>query len=132
VFVKKHSDYRLKVVVGPYVWWKSFSVGDDNISIKCDFLKNTNRSLKIRVDAYDCQTFEKIQSPVVKLLYKNAWKPLSEIPETALRSATVWKIKVSADGYSEESYSLLIDWYQDDLIVSAALKAENINAESTK
>ena len=122
VFVRKNADYRLKVVVGPYVWWKSFSVADDDIQIKCDFLKNTNRSLKIRVDAYDSLTFEKIKNPVVKLLYKNSWKPLEEVPENLLKSATVWKIKVSAENYSEETYSLLIDWYQDDLIVSAALQ----------
>ncbi|WP_027728904.1 serine/threonine-protein kinase [Treponema sp. C6A8] len=130
VFVKKHGDYRLKVVVGPYVWWKSFSVADEDISIKCDFLKNTHRSLKIRVDAYDSQTFEKINNPLVRLNYKGNWKPLSEIPETALRSATVWKIKISAENYSEETYSLLIDWYQDDLIVSAALS--HLNSEITE
>ena len=123
VFLKKNADYRLKVVVGPYVWWKSFSVADEDISIKCDFLKNTNRNLKIRVDAYDSETFEKIKDPLVRLNYRNAWKPLEEIPETALKSAMVWKIKVSAEGYSEETYSLLIDWYQDDLIVSAALQS---------
>lgn len=123
VFVRKNGNYRLKVVVGPYVWWKSFSVADDDILIKCDFLKNTNRALKIRVDAYDSLTFEKIKNPVVKLLYKNSWKNMDEVPENVLKSAAVWKIKVSAENYSEETYSLLIDWYQDDLIVSAALKA---------
>ena len=122
VFVRKNADYRLKVVVGPYVWWKSFSVADENVSIKCDFLKNTTRNLKIRVDAYDSVTAEKIPSPVVLLSYKGKWTALEKIPETALRSAAVWKIKVSAEAYSEETYSLLIDWYQDDLIVSAALR----------
>lgn len=122
VFLKKNADYRLKVVVGPYVWWKSFSVADENVSIKCDFLKNTTRNLKIRVDAYDSVTAEKIPSPVVLLSYKGKWTALEKIPESALRSAAVWKIKVSAEGYSEETYSLLIDWYQDDLIVSAALR----------
>ena len=125
VFVRKNSDYRLKVVVGPYVWWKSFSVADEDISIKCDFLKNTTRNLKLRVAAYDSVTGGKIPEPVVLLSYKGNWTPLEKIPETALRSAAVWKIKVSAEGYTEEVYSLLIDWYQDDLIVSAALhKAE--------
>jgi len=121
----KHGDYRLKVVVGPYVWWKSFSVTDEPMLIKCDFLKNTNRALRIRVDAYDSRTNIKIENPVVRLLYKNKWVKLEEIPVSELKSATVWKIKVSAENYTEEVYSLLIDWYQDDLIVSAALKSEN-------
>ena len=70
VFVRKNSDYRLKVVVGPYVWWKSFSVADEDISIKCDFLKNTTRNLKLRVAAYDSVTGGKIPEPVVLLSYK--------------------------------------------------------------
>ena len=98
-------------------------MADENVSIKCDFLKNTTRNLKIRVDAYDSVTAEKIPSPVVLLSYKGKWTALEKIPESALRSAAVWKIKVSAEGYSEETYSLLIDWYQDDLIVSAALQS---------
>lgn len=121
VYLKKHSDYRLKVVVGPYVWWKSFSVAEDSVSIKCDFLKNSTRSLSIRVDAYDSETYEKIENPEVRLLYRNKWVKLEEIPKEALVSATVWKIKISAKDYSEEVYSLLIDWYQDDLMVSSAL-----------
>ncbi len=84
------------------------------------------------VDAYDSETLVKIKNPEVRLNYRGSWKPLEDVPEDALKSAMVWKIKISAENYSEETYSLLIDWYQDDLIVSAALKAENINAESTK
>ena len=34
----KPGDYRAKVVVGPYVWWKSFSVTDKNETLECDFL----------------------------------------------------------------------------------------------
>jgi serine/threonine-protein kinase len=122
VFLKKHGDYRLKVVVGPYVWWKSFSVADEDVNIKCDFLRNSNRNLKIMVDAYDSETLAKIKNPEVRLNYRGSWKPLEDVPEGALKSAMVWKIKISAENYSEETYSLLIDWYQDDLIVSAALK----------
>ncbi|MCR5254036.1 MAG: serine/threonine protein kinase [Treponema sp.] len=122
VFLKKHGDYRLKVVVGPYVWWKSFSVADEDVTIKCDFLRNSNRNLKIMVDAYDSETLVKIKNPEVRLNYRGSWKPLEDVPEDALKSAMVWKIKISAENYSEETYSLLIDWYQDDLIVSAALK----------
>ena len=54
--------------------------------------------------------------------YKNNWKAIEDVPADEIKSGTVWKIKVSAPGYKEEVYSLLIDWYQDKLFVSAELK----------
>ena len=50
---------------------------------------------------------------------------LEEIPSEKIISGSVWKIKVSADGYSEENFSLLFDWYQDELFVSANLQPVN-------
>jgi serine/threonine-protein kinase len=50
VFLKKGS-YRVKDVVGPYVWWKSFTVADEDILLKCDFLKNQKRNLSIQTFA---------------------------------------------------------------------------------
>jgi hypothetical protein len=38
-----------------------------------------------------------------------------------LKSGTVWKIKAESEGYSEEIFSLLIDWFQDEIFVSASL-----------
>ena len=46
VYLRK-GDYRVKVVVGPYVWWKSFTAGDENVFMSCDFLKNAKRKLTI-------------------------------------------------------------------------------------
>ena len=47
---------------------------------------------------------------------------LEEIPSEKIISGSVWKIKVNADGYSEENVSLLFDWYQDELFISANLQ----------
>ena len=121
----KHGDYRVKVVVGPNVWWKSFSVGEEAYEIQCDFLKNQVRNLSIKANAYDADTNEDISALAkVEILYKNKWVPLDTVINENLESGTVWKIKVSAEGYTEEIFSLLIDWYQDNLIVSAALKKD--------
>ena len=47
------------------------------------------------------------------------------IPSEKIISGSVCKIKVNADGYSEENFSLLFDWYQDELFVSANLQPVN-------
>lgn len=119
----KPGDYRVKVVVGPYVWWKSFTVGNENYLLKCELLKNTNRTLKIKTTAYDADTNVDISNQCVyQIYYKNNWVDLDKIDSEVIKSGTVWKIKVLCDGYNEEVFSLLIDWYQDDLIIAASLK----------
>jgi len=124
----KHGDYRVKVVVGPYVWWKSFSVDEDNYLIQCDFLKNKTRTLKIKTTAFDAETNEDISNNCVyQVYYKNAWTDFDKINLDTIKSGTVWKIKVKSEGYEEEVFSLLIDWYQDDLIISAALKKSPVS-----
>jgi len=127
VFLKK-GEYRVKVCVGPYVWWKSFSVDKEDVLITCDFLKNNKRNLKIKPLAYDTDSGADITAGAnFKILYNNTWTELDKIDLTKLESGTVWKIKAGADGYSEEYFSLLIDWYQDELIICASLKKEKVD-----
>ena len=121
VFLKK-GNYRVKVVVGPYVWWKSFSAGDDDVEIFCDFLKNKKRNLSIKVIATDSLSGRDISEEAdFKIFYKNKWIPLSEVEEGNLESGTVWKIRTECQGYKGEEFSLLIDWFQDELIISSEL-----------
>lgn len=122
VWLKK-GDYRAKVVVGPYVWWNSFTVGDEPFYYNCDFLKNMKRPLNITAFSYDAETMQNItENTKFQINYQNQWVDFDEIESGVLESGTVWKIKASADGYEDEIFSLLIDWYQDQLFVSAALK----------
>ena len=123
VYLKK-GDYRIKIVVGPYVWWKSFTCGDEPCVINCDFLKNAKRKLSVNAVAYDRSLGSKIENAQFKILYKNKWQPMDEIPLEELESGTVWKIRAEAEGYKSEEFSLLIDWYQDALEISSELKAE--------
>ena len=118
----KPGDYRAKVVVGPYVWWKSFSVTDKNETLECDFLKNMIRSIKIRPSAFDAKTGNEITTQTIfSVLINIEWKTLDTINLDELKSGTVWKIKAESEGYSEEIFSLLIDWFQDEIFVSASL-----------
>lgn len=122
VFLKK-GDYRVKVVVGPYVWWKSFTVGDDDILLKCDFLKNKKRNLKFTTYAYDNQTNMDITKDTkFMVFYNGSWVELSSVDPEKIESGTVWKIKATAPNYNDEVFSFLVDWYQDEIIVSAEMK----------
>ena len=123
VFLKK-GNYRVKVVVGPYVWWKSFTCGDDPVIMECDFLKNAKRNLTINAVAYDRSLGNEIEKAQFKILYKNKWQPLEEMQTEVLESGTVWKIRAEAEGYKMEEFSLLIDWYQDALMISSELERE--------
>ena len=120
VYLKK-GDYRVKVVVGPYVWWKSFTAGDEEVFMSCDFLKNAKRKLSVKTVAYKASNGQLIEDAQFKILYKNKWQPFEEVPLETLESGTVWKIRAEAEGYKGEEFSLLIDWYQDDLIIEAEL-----------
>ena len=122
VYLKK-GDYRVKVVVGPYIWWKSFSIDGKPVLLECDFLKGTSRKLEITPYVYDGLSGKNISDKaVIEIFYKNNWKQIFESPEEELKSGTVWKVKVSCPGYEDEVFSLLIDWYQDRLFISSELK----------
>ena len=119
----KHGDYRVKVVVGPYIWWKSFTVGDEPVVLNCDLLKNSTRKLLITPYVYDDETGKDITSQSnIQILYNNKWVPLSSVDEEELKTGTVWKIRTECEGYESKTFSLLIDWYQDRLFISSSLK----------
>ncbi|MCR4734470.1 MAG: serine/threonine protein kinase [Treponema sp.] len=122
----KAGDYRVKVAVGPYVWWKSFSVKDKAITLDCSFLKNANRELTILPYVYDGKSGEEItDSSKIMVFYFGKWINLFSVPKEDLKSGTVWKLRVECEGYEPEIFSLLIDWYQDRLFISSELKPLN-------
>ena len=123
VYLKK-GDYRIKIVVGPYVWWRSFTCNDEPCVIDCDFLKNAKRKLSIKAAAYDRLSGSKIEDVQFKILYKNKWQPMETVPVEELESGTVWKIRAEAESYKTEEFSLLIDWYQDALVISSELEPD--------
>ncbi len=122
VYLKK-GNYRVKVVVGPYVWWKSFNVDEKSVLIESDFLKGVTRELAISSYVYDGISGKNItDKATVEILFKNNWKEIKDVPAEELKSGTVWKIRVKCPGYEDETFSLLIDWYQDRLFISSELQ----------
>lgn len=122
----KDGDYRVKIVAGPYVVWQSFSVKGEKVLLNCDLLKNITREMKITATVTDAESGADITSKSeINVLYKSKWVPLNSVNPEDIKSGTVWKFKVSSEGYETADYSLLIDWYQDRLYLIAQLKKKN-------
>lgn len=126
LFLKK-GDYRVKVVAGPYVWWDSFTVKTgEPLEVKCNVLKASKRKLEIKPIVLDRLTGDDISSKSkVQILYNGGWVDLKAFPDDEIVSGTVWKIRFVCEGYETENHSLLIDWYQDRLYITAELKRKN-------
>ncbi len=116
------GKYRVKIVAGPYVWWKSFDVTGKAETIGGDFLKNMRRPIKIHPNVIDSATGKDITAFArLTVFYNNSWVKIDDVPQEKMLSGTVWKYKFHADGYEDEIFSLRFDWYQDELFLTAKL-----------
>ena len=119
----KSGLYRIKVTVGSDVFWESINVDSNEQIVKFDMFNSDVRSLKIKTSAKDSSTNEDISNIVTfYAIYEDEWVSLEEIPEKALKTGSVIKIKAEAEGYNPEHFSLLLEWYQDKLTVSALMQ----------
>ena len=106
--------YRAKIVIGSCVWWKTFTVGSKEEIIEVDNFTKLTRPINSVMKAFDGTTGKDISSQTkFTVLYKDKWVALESVPAEKFNSNTVWKFKAECDGYEEEIFSLLIDWYQD-------------------
>ena len=117
------GKYRIKIAVGSYVMWNTVEVGKKNLNFKISNLKNAKRPLTVHALSYDIDSKKDIsQSSKFQVLYRGKWILLQDLPEAELKTGTVLKFLVSCDGYEDAFYSLIIDWYQDELFITASLK----------
>ena len=121
VFLKP-GMYRAKVAVGSYVWWENFEVGRIEKAIDINFSAGENRPIKLLMTARDGKTGDDLTGKATcTVLYNGRWIALEDVPREKFNSAAVWKFKASLDGYEDEIFSLLIDWYQDTVTIRAEL-----------
>lgn len=117
--------YRTKIVLGSYVFWTSFSVDKDAVTLPIDFSSINKRSVRVLAKAIDIRTGEDLSSKAkFSIFYNGKWRDLKKINTEKLKSQVVYKIRASAKGYAEKEYSMVIDWYQDELYVEIGLETE--------
>ena len=47
---------------------------------------------------------------------------MDSVPSGSLKSGSVVKILAKCEGYEDAFYSLILDWYQDELFLNAGLE----------
>lgn len=122
--------YRVKVVIGPYVYWKSLYVTEETLNLNFDFLKEEKRNVSIIPKVFDAETGEEIteNSRIYILNSKGNWTLLENYSEKDnLMSGQAYKFRFCADNYKNEEFSLKPDWFQDKLFISA-----NLNPKTSK
>ena len=119
------GKYRIKIAAGPYVWWRSVNITRKKAEIYVDFSSKTGRPLSIRTEARDLKTGANISASTEFFVWSaGSWIPIQDINKNGLTGAKVWKIKAQKTGYKSEIFSLRIEWYQEDLFISALLQPE--------
>lgn len=119
----RNGVYRVKVLIGSYVMWSSFSVDGACVNLNFDNLQRAVRHVGIQFRSFDSVSGE-VLTPRTKctVLYRGSYVPLSDVPESELLSGTILKIRAECDGYALKEFSMIVDWYQDSLFVNVGLE----------
>lgn len=117
------GEYRIKIAEGPYVWWKSISVGKEKVLMNLDFLKNASRNITVHFSAMDCETGKDLtKSSQFRIQVGSKWVDASKVDFSKLKTGNVYKFLMIHEGYYDEYFSLLIDWYQDELFITGNMR----------
>ncbi len=117
------GKYRIKIAVGPYIMWQTLEVKGEKINLDIKNLEKITRPIKVHAQSYDRETGKDLtKSTKFYLSYRGKWVLLDEIPAGELKTGTVYKILAKSNGYNDAFYSLILDWYQDELFLTAGLE----------
>ncbi|MBQ6057216.1 MAG: serine/threonine protein kinase [Treponema sp.] len=119
----REGNYRVKIAAGPYVIWQSLKVESKAVTLNINSLKNRKTDVTINTTSYDSATGKSLTADTKFFLsYRGKWVPLEEVPAQDIKSGSIIKVLARCEGYRDAVYSLLLDWYQDELIISAAMQ----------
>lgn len=119
-----HGKYRVKVVTGSYVWWQTIKVDDKEKVLNLNFLKYAKRQIAVHATSYDSITNHEITDKTeFTFLNNNAkWVHAKDLSPNEFINGRVWSVKAVCPGYKAETFELKIEWYQDELYLSAILE----------
>jgi serine/threonine-protein kinase len=95
---------------------------DENINL--DFLKYARRSITVHTSSFDSVTNKDI-SDITDFSFLNnngKWVSAYELTPNEFTNGRVWSVKAKAKGYKTEEFELRIEWYQDELFITATLE----------
>lgn len=122
----KDGNYRVKVLVGPYLVWNAFKVDGKPVNInfnEFNELQNISRPVNVHVHAYDSDSEKDLtRSTKFSVLVNGKYVPFASVPQREFASGKVLKIKAEADGYKTQEFSMIVDWYQDTVYVEAKME----------
>ena len=124
----REGNYRVKIAAGPYVIWQSLKVESKSVTLNINSLKNRKTDVTIKTTSYDSANGKNLTDDTKFFLsYRGKWVLMEEVPAEDIKSGSIIKVLARCDGYEDAVYSLLLDWYQDELIISAAMqKSEEV------
>ncbi|MDD5788913.1 MAG: serine/threonine-protein kinase [Spirochaetia bacterium] len=119
----RSGKYRIKIAVGPYVMWQTLEVEKENIDLKINSLKNAARPVKVHAESYDRLEGKSLTEKTRFFIsYRGKWVLLESLAPGSLKTGSVVKILAKCEGYEDAFYSLILDWYQDELYLRAGLE----------
>ena len=107
----------------PCVRYAPISVGKEKVIMNLDFLKNASRNITVHFSAMDCETGKDLtQSSLFRIQVGSKWVDASKVDFSKLKTGNVYKFLMIHEGYYDEYFSLLIDWYQDELFITGNMR----------
>ena len=95
----------------------------ENIDLKINSLKNAARPVKVHAESYDRLEGKSLTEKTRFFIsYRGKWVLLESLAPGSLKTGSVVKILAKCEGYEDAFYSLILDWYQDELYLRAGLE----------
>ncbi|MBR4375167.1 MAG: serine/threonine protein kinase [Treponema sp.] len=138
LFYAKAGNYRVKLVFGSYIIWKTIKIelGEDkkknaepekiwieDLALKFSEMQK-NKEITLIVNVVDVKTDKPVKNPVITIENPNKkYVPLKDLTQKEKKQLTIWRVRATADGYSSSEFSIKPDWYQDKLLVNIGLES---------
>ena len=117
--------YRIKVAAGPYVWWKSLVMEKEAATAHLDLTPYASRNITVHYSATDKETGKNITGRTsFSVLHNGKWIPLETFDKRIFKTGTVWKFMAQSPDYMDETFSLRVDWYQDELFLTVEMQKD--------
>jgi len=117
------GNYRVKVVLGSYVLWKSISVEDKPVNVFFNDLVKEKREINVITNAFSLKDGSKLKDAKFTVMNsKGNYVSFKEITQKERSSMSVWKVRATCEHYSTKEFSMVVDWYQDTIIVNVGME----------